>query len=63
MKIEVFADKNPLPKRARRRSQLPRWPDALSNSLEPGWVPAKMGGAQASGGLDERLPHASLVGS
>jgi NAD(P)-dependent dehydrogenase (short-subunit alcohol dehydrogenase family) len=24
-----------------------RWPDVLSNSLEPGWVPTKMGGASA----------------
>jgi NAD(P)-dependent dehydrogenase (short-subunit alcohol dehydrogenase family) len=24
-----------------------RWPDVLSNSLEPGWVPTKMGGAAA----------------
>jgi NAD(P)-dependent dehydrogenase (short-subunit alcohol dehydrogenase family) len=24
-----------------------RWPDVLSNSLEPGWVPTKMGGAGA----------------
>ncbi len=24
-----------------------RWPDVLSNSVEPGWVPTKMGGAGA----------------
>ena len=24
-----------------------RWPDVLSNALEPGWVPTKMGGTQA----------------
>ena len=24
-----------------------RWPDALSNALEPGWVPTKMGGPSA----------------
>jgi len=24
-----------------------RWPDVLSNSLEPGWVPTKMGGPGA----------------
>jgi hypothetical protein len=24
-----------------------RWPDVLSNSLEPGWVPTKMGGRSA----------------
>ncbi len=30
-----------------------RWPDVLSNSLEPGWVPTKMGGASAPDDLDE----------
>jgi NAD(P)-dependent dehydrogenase (short-subunit alcohol dehydrogenase family) len=29
-----------------------RWPDVLSNSLEPGWVPTKMGGAGAPGDMD-----------
>lgn len=29
-----------------------RWPDTLSNALEPGWVPTKMGGAGASDDLD-----------
>ncbi len=29
------------------------WPDVLSNSLEPGWVPTKMGGASAPDDLDE----------
>jgi hypothetical protein len=24
-----------------------RWPDVLSNSVEPGWVPTKMGGVGA----------------
>ena len=24
-----------------------RWPDVLSNALEPGWVPTRMGGADA----------------
>ena len=27
------------------------WPDVLSNAVDPGWVPAKMGGATASGDL------------
>ncbi|KAK7177629.1 hypothetical protein DPSP01_002400 [Paraphaeosphaeria sporulosa] len=26
-----------------------RWPEVKSNSLDPGWVPTKMGGANASG--------------
>lgn len=30
-----------------------RWPDVLSNALEPGWVPTKMGGAGAPDDLDE----------
>ena len=29
------------------------WPDVLSNALEPGWVPTKMGGANATGDLDQ----------
>ena len=29
-----------------------RWPDVLSNALEPGWVPTKMGGAAAPDDLD-----------
>ena len=29
-----------------------RWPDALSNALEPGWVPTKMGGPNAPDDLD-----------
>ena len=29
------------------------WPDVLSNSLEPGWVPTKMGGPEAPDDLDE----------
>jgi NAD(P)-dependent dehydrogenase (short-subunit alcohol dehydrogenase family) len=29
-----------------------RWPDVLSNALEPGWVPTKMGGAGAPDDLD-----------
>jgi len=28
------------------------WPDVLSNALEPGWVPTKMGGPRATGDLD-----------
>ncbi|MFY9740632.1 MAG: SDR family NAD(P)-dependent oxidoreductase [Candidatus Sulfotelmatobacter sp.] len=30
-----------------------RWPDVFSNSLEPGWVPTKMGGANAPDDLAE----------
>jgi NAD(P)-dependent dehydrogenase (short-subunit alcohol dehydrogenase family) len=29
-----------------------RWPDVLSNALEPGWVATKMGGAGATDDLD-----------
>jgi NAD(P)-dependent dehydrogenase (short-subunit alcohol dehydrogenase family) len=27
------------------------WPDVLSNAVDPGWVPTKMGGAAATGDL------------
>ena len=30
-----------------------RWPDVLSNSLEPGWVPTKMGGPGAPDDLNQ----------
>ena len=30
-----------------------RWPDVLSNALEPGWVATKMGGPHAPDNLDE----------
>ncbi len=30
-----------------------RWPDVLSNALEPGWVPTRMGGAHAPDDLTE----------
>jgi NAD(P)-dependent dehydrogenase (short-subunit alcohol dehydrogenase family) len=30
-----------------------RWPDVLSNSLEPGWVPTKMGGGGAPDDMDQ----------
>ena len=29
------------------------WPDVLSNALEPGWVPTKMGGPRAPDDLDQ----------
>lgn len=29
------------------------WPDVLSNAIEPGWVPTKMGGLRATGDLDQ----------
>ena len=30
-----------------------RWPNVLSNALEPGWVPTKMGGSSATDDLDK----------
>jgi NAD(P)-dependent dehydrogenase (short-subunit alcohol dehydrogenase family) len=30
-----------------------RWPSVLSNALEPGWVPTKMGGSGATDNLDQ----------
>jgi NAD(P)-dependent dehydrogenase (short-subunit alcohol dehydrogenase family) len=30
-----------------------RWPEVFSNALEPGWVATKMGGAEATGDLNE----------
>ena len=30
-----------------------RWPDVYSNSLEPGWVPTKMGGSGAPDDIDQ----------
>ena len=30
-----------------------RWPNVFSNSLEPGWVPTKMGGASAPGDMEK----------
>lgn len=30
-----------------------RWPEVFSNSLEPGWVPTKMGGAGAPDDMDQ----------
>jgi NAD(P)-dependent dehydrogenase (short-subunit alcohol dehydrogenase family) len=30
-----------------------RWPDVLSNAVDPGWVPTKMGGPGATGDLEE----------
>lgn len=29
------------------------WPEVLSNAMEPGWVPTKMGGPRATGDLDQ----------
>jgi NAD(P)-dependent dehydrogenase (short-subunit alcohol dehydrogenase family) len=41
-----------------------RWPDALSNSMEPGWVPTKMGGAGAPDDMDQaHLTQAWLAAS
>jgi NAD(P)-dependent dehydrogenase (short-subunit alcohol dehydrogenase family) len=30
-----------------------RWPEVLSNAVDPGWVPTRMGGAGAPGDLDK----------
>src|ERR1700678_4646201 len=30
-----------------------RWPDVFSNALEPGWVPTKMGGSEATDELNQ----------
>ena len=30
-----------------------RWPDVFANSLEPGWVPTKMGGRGAPDDMDQ----------
>src|ERR1700733_316781 len=30
-----------------------RWPDVCSNSLEPGWVPTKMGGSGAPDDMEQ----------
>jgi NAD(P)-dependent dehydrogenase (short-subunit alcohol dehydrogenase family) len=36
-----------------------RWPDVLSNAVNPGWVPTRMGGAHAPDDLD--LGHQTQV--
>lgn len=41
-----------------------RWPNVFSNSLEPGWVPTKMGGAGAPDDMDQaHLTQAWLAAS
>ena len=30
-----------------------RWPDVVSNAVDPGWVPTKMGGAGAADDFDD----------
>jgi len=41
-----------------------RWPRVLANSLEPGWVPTKMGGAGAPDDMDQaHLTQAWLAAS
>jgi NAD(P)-dependent dehydrogenase (short-subunit alcohol dehydrogenase family) len=41
-----------------------RWPDVLSNSLEPGWVPTKMGGVGAPDDIEQaHLTQAWLAAS
>ena len=39
-----------------------RWPDVLSNAVNPGWVPTKMGGAGAPDDLAAGGPDAGLAG-
>jgi NAD(P)-dependent dehydrogenase (short-subunit alcohol dehydrogenase family) len=40
-----------------------RWPDVLSNALEPGWVPTKMGGTSAPDDMNQaHLTQAWLAG-
>jgi hypothetical protein len=40
------------------------WPDVLSNALEPGWVPTKMGGPGAPDDIDQaHLTQAWLAAS
>jgi NAD(P)-dependent dehydrogenase (short-subunit alcohol dehydrogenase family) len=49
------------------------WPEVLSNALEPGWIPTKMGGPEAPHNLEEgyrtqvglavsNVPHALVSG-
>jgi NAD(P)-dependent dehydrogenase (short-subunit alcohol dehydrogenase family) len=41
-----------------------RWPNVLSNALEPGWVPTRMGGAGAPDDIDQaHVTQAWLAGS
>jgi NAD(P)-dependent dehydrogenase (short-subunit alcohol dehydrogenase family) len=41
-----------------------RWPEVLSNALEPGWVPTKMGGSGAPDDMDQaHLTQAWLAAS
>jgi NAD(P)-dependent dehydrogenase (short-subunit alcohol dehydrogenase family) len=41
-----------------------RWPDVLSNALEPGWVPTKMGGAGAPDDMNQaHLTQVWLAGA
>lgn len=38
-----------------------RWPDVLSNALEPGWVATTMGGVGAPDDLGRRTSHSGLA--
>ena len=38
-----------------------RWPDVLSNAVDPGWVPTKMGGPGAPDDLETGLSHADVA--
>ena len=37
------------------------WPDVLSNAVDPGWVPTKMGGPAATGDLRDGLSHPDMA--
>lgn len=39
-----------------------RWTSLLSNTVEPGWVPTRMGGPGASDDIQPGAPHPVLVG-
>src|SRR6516225_1108227 len=38
-----------------------RWPDVLSNALEPGWVATRMGGPGAPDDIDPGAPHSGVA--
>ena len=38
-----------------------RWPTTFSNTVDPGWVPTRMGGANAPDDLNPRPPHPNLA--
>ncbi|KAF1808656.1 NAD(P)-binding protein [Eremomyces bilateralis CBS 781.70] len=38
-----------------------RWPHVLSNALDPGWVPTKMGGSNATGDINDTVKTYELL--